>query len=265
MIRERESDPRTAAAVATALSIYAIWVLATYLLEGRPRTLLRPEAQGLRIAYTAVANLAIGLVGSALVLRRLIARGVLTARQAGFRNLRRTLFTALVGLGLGLASYWIPHPLASRPMAVLNVFAQVWPVSSAEVLVCWAVAGSLVHAVWPGPARTLVAAVAASVLFGLYHVAHSPPFNTPRMVVLLTAVGMATSLFFFLVRDVYGTIAFHTGLALIGVMGALDRSGELSAFDRPIAPLWAMALGALVLLVVLHRAWLRSDAESRAP
>lgn len=35
----------------------------------------------------------------------------------------------------------------------------------------------------------IVAAIVASVLFGVYHFAHSPPFNTVDLVVLLTAIG----------------------------------------------------------------------------
>jgi len=50
----------------------------------------------------------------------------------------------------------------------------------------------------------IAAAIAASVAFGLYHFAHSPPFDTWRMVGLLTVVGFATGAFFFVSRDVRG-------------------------------------------------------------
>lgn len=40
-----------------ALAVYALRVAATYLLEGSPRTLLRPEAAGLRLAYALLAVL----------------------------------------------------------------------------------------------------------------------------------------------------------------------------------------------------------------
>jgi hypothetical protein len=207
-----------------------------------------------------VANVAIGIIGSALVLRRLIAQRLLTPEQAGFRTFRRTILTAVLGLGAGLTFYWLQGRPTITPIALLNVFTQVWPVSTAEVLVCWAVGAAIVHAVWTGPARKLVAAVCAAVLFGVYHFAHSPPFNSPRMILVLTAVGLATGVFFFVVREVYGTIAFHNGLALYGVAGALDASGDLKAFERPLTPLWGMALGALVLLAALHRRWFRSFA-----
>jgi hypothetical protein len=45
-------------AVVGALELYSLWVLFTYLLEGRQQTLLRPEATTLRLVYVLVANLA---------------------------------------------------------------------------------------------------------------------------------------------------------------------------------------------------------------
>jgi hypothetical protein len=66
-----------------ALALCVLWIVATYLLEGRPRTLLQPEAPGLRLAYIFVANVTIGTAGAVLVLRRLLATGRLSASAAG--------------------------------------------------------------------------------------------------------------------------------------------------------------------------------------
>jgi hypothetical protein len=41
----------TVAAIALATGLYLLWVLATYLLEGRIHTLLSPEAMGARLSY----------------------------------------------------------------------------------------------------------------------------------------------------------------------------------------------------------------------
>jgi hypothetical protein len=109
--------------------------------------------------------------------------------------------------------------------------------------------------------RTPGAALTASASFGLYHLAHSPPFNTARMVGLLTAVGLGTSVFFFVARDVYGTVAFHNGLALYGVATALDEAGASRGLERPNVVLLLTALGAMVLLVALHRRWLRPTSS----
>jgi hypothetical protein len=41
----------------------------------------------------------------------------------------------------------------------------------------------------------VVAIVSAALAFGVYHFAHSPPFNMPEMVLLLSVVGGATGVF----------------------------------------------------------------------
>ncbi len=96
-----------------------------------------------------------------------------------------------------------------------------------------------------------MAAVIASVLFGVYHFAHSPPFNTAGSVVLLTVIGLVTSAFF-VSRDVYGTIAFHNFLGIFGVIRALKASGNLMNFERPVIPLFVTAVVAIAVLIVAH-------------
>ena len=106
----------------------------------------------------------------------------------------------------------------------------------------------------------ILAAMIASVFFGLYHFGHSPPFNTVPLVVFLSVIGLVTSVFFFASRDVYGTIAFHNFLGITGVIGALESSGNLTVFERPIIPLLVMAAIAIALLVAAHVLWLNSGA-----
>jgi|SRR4051794_21215035 len=97
-------------------------------------------------------------------------------------------------------------------MVILNAYAQVLVTSVAEVLVCWSVAGSVSESLLRGTGRwvaLILAAIIASILFGVYHFAHSPSFNIVRVAVLLSVAGLITTLYFFVSRDVYGTIAFH--------------------------------------------------------
>jgi len=147
-------------------------------------------------------------------------------------------------------------------MVLANAFAQVLVVSVAEVMVCWAVVGSAVEATlrargWRRLRGTLGAAAAASVLFGVYHYAHSPPFDSHAMVALLMAVGLVTSLFFFVSRDVYGTIAFHIWLGIFGVAQALRASGTLDALSAPSMPLLAMGGLGVAVLAAADRLWIR--------
>jgi len=92
-------------------------------------------------------------------------------------------------------------------------------------------------------------AAAASLSFGLYHFAHSPPFNGPTMVAFLSLVGLRTSLFFFATRDLFATIVFHNFPAVAGVTRALLDGGETEApADLQAALLTTAALSLAIVL-----------------
>lgn len=241
---------------AAALALYVAWTLATWLLEGRPRTLLRPDAVGMRLAYDAVANLGIGILAGGLLVARLLHGSGATADLAGFRAPRRAALTGLAGAVVGLGAYVVADPPSLAPVVMLNAFARVFATSAAEIVVCWSLLGTAIVTTVPASRPRLarvVAAAVASALFGVYHVAHSPPFDEPRMVVLLTGVGVVTSAVFVLSRDVWGTLGFHNGLAMIGVVRALHEAGRLDAYAT-VQPLTiATAAAATALLVLTHR------------
>lgn len=187
---------------------------------------------------------------------------------AGFQGVKHSIIAILFGATLGFAFYALQEPPTYNPVVILNAYAQVLAVSVAEILVCWAVVGSACEVLLEGSTGRLVsvvlAAMVASVLFGVYHLAHSPPFNTIEVVVLLSAVGLVTSLFFFISRDVYGTIAFHNFLGIFGVIRALESSGALGSFERPVIPLVVMAMVAVVLLIAAHR-YVIISVDNRVP
>jgi hypothetical protein len=256
-------------ALALAASLYVAWTAATYLLEGRLLTLLRPEDTADRLTYAVVANLLIGTVGAVGVVRWLHGQGLLRLDAAGFRGWRHTLGSVAAGLVLGGIIYAVQPSPVWQPGLLLNGFAQVLVVSIAEVLVCWAVIATLSEQLLLRRFGSRVAytgtALIASVLFGGYHLAHSPPFNTLDMVLLLTAVGLGTSVFFLKARSVYGTIAFHNMLGLYGVTQSLATTAEsLDAYESPQWPLLGMAAVALLLLVVLDTQWLRRTESAEA-
>src|SRR3712207_9281586 len=68
----------------------------------------------------------------------------------------------------------------------------------------------------------------------------------------LTVIGLVTSVFYFASRDVYGTVAFHNFLGIFGVIRALESSGTLGSFERPVIPLLVMAVVTIALLVATH-------------
>lgn len=254
-------------ALAAAAGLFIVWSLATWLLEGRIETLLRPDAVADRLVYAVVANLIIGIAGAFIVLRTALRLGVAARNASGFGSPARTVAAVLAGFLIGLAFYSFSGGASRDPVVILNAFAQVLVVSTAEVLVCWAVVGSIVEALSGGRGRavaTHLGAVAASILFGVYHLAHSPPFNSFAMIAFLSVVGLITSLFFFISRDVYGTIVFHNFLGVLGVVNALVSQGEIGRYASPQVSLLATALVTVAIVVSLDAFYLRRT-PSRSP
>jgi hypothetical protein len=148
----------------------------------------------------------------------------------------------------------------------LNAFSQVLVVSTAEVLVCWAATGSVVETLLRSHGRLpaiVGAAMVSSILFGVYHFAHSPPFNEPGTVALLTLVGLATSTAFFASRSVYAAILFHNFLGTLGVLRALESAGGIGPLAQLQLPLIGMGLATIAMLVAVHF-WINMAAREIA-
>lgn len=251
-------------AVLSVFGLWAVWTLATWVFEGRVDTLLRPDAVLDRLVYTGVANILVGIIGAALLLGLLVRSSRLRRDRMGFGSPVRTLVWLPIGIALGLALYVGQGAPTAHPTVILNAYAQVLVVSMAEVLVCWAVvAGTLCQSTGLGGRLAIpLAAIVASVLFGLYHFAHSPPFNTVAMVGFLAGIGLLTSAFFFLSRDVYATIAFHNFLGVFGVLQALIAQEKLAAYETLQGPLLATALAALIVLVLADVFFIRRSTAA---
>lgn len=248
--------------LALTLSVYLAWFTVTWLLEGRVHTLLRPEAVGIRFAYALFANLTVGLVLSLYVLRTLRTRGAIKSGQIGFRSTRRAVLAVMAGTTLGFLGFVMQRPPTMHPSVLANAFAQVWVVSTAEVLVCWCAVGAVTaaavrHRGW----GVILGTVVASVLFGLYHSAHSPPFNSIRMILVLSAVGLVTSAFFFVTRDLYGTMVFHNFLGMTGVLRALSVGDRIAPLQNLQIPLLTMAAVTVCILVGAHLLWFRDAPD----
>jgi hypothetical protein len=248
------------AALRNALLVYAVWTAATYVLEGLPGTLLRPEAVGLRLAYALVANLAIGILLPLWVIRRMLRRRIGSPEEFGFSGALRTAIGVVAGALAGYALFRMSQAEPAHPLLLLNAFAQVWVVSAAEVVVCWALVASTLRAAlrpWNRIAAVVIASVVASALFGLYHFAHSAPFNEPRMVLFLSGIGLATSAWWFASRDIYGTAVFHNFFGVTGVLAALQAGGLVPERPELAVPLVVTALVATAALAVPGVVWIR--------
>jgi hypothetical protein len=226
-------------------------MLVTYLLEARRGTFLQPDTTS-RFVYTVVANVLVGTIGAALVIRAVVRRAELPhVTTYGIVEPRRILVlvaVAAVVAGAFLIAQQLP---TADPVILVNASAQVLVVSIAEVVVCWALFGTILRNVLGrGFVSAGIAVVSGALAFGVYHLAHSPPFNSPSMVLLLSGVGLATGLFFFLGGDLYSTIVLHNAFAIRGVTQALGESGALDRYASPQLPLIATAIAAVVVLVI---------------
>ena len=250
-------------AIVTALGLFGVWMLATYLLEARVGTFIRPDTTN-RFVYTVVANILVGTIGSALVIREIVRRAELPGLTT-YGIARPSRILALVPLaavlgGLFLVGQNLP---TSEPVILANAFAQVLVVSIAEVVVCWALFGAVLrNALGPGFGSAAGAIVFAALAFGLYHFAHSPPFNTPAMVLFLSVVGVTTGIFFLLGGDLYSTIVLHNAFAVRGVAQTLVESGNLDWYARPQLALIATATAAVVVLVIVDVMLIRPHARA---
>jgi hypothetical protein len=239
--------------VLSALGLWALWTLATWLLEGRIQTFSRPEAVADRLIYTLLANILVGIVGAMSLLRLGLGSTALEWQTVGFDSWRRTAIWVPFGTAAGVALFVLQGAPSTDVVVIVNAYAQVFAVSVAEVLVCWSmVAGTLALGLdRPRWVTYAVAGILASILFGIYHFAHSAPFNTLPMVAFLSMIGLLTSVFFFVSHDIYGTIIFHNFLGVFGVLQALSVQGKLAAFETLKVPLIVTALLVLGILIVL--------------
>jgi uncharacterized protein YejL (UPF0352 family) len=215
---EPSSRRRKAKPILISLYVYVVWSIVTYLLEGRIHLLQRVDVIG-RFEYVVTANMVIGTVLAIWLLRYYhISSGFISTKQLGFQSVSRR-FWAVIGIAsmIGFVLFIFQGPVSLNLVVISNVFAQTLPTSIAEVIVCWVVVGASFESLLltscngnnefrPKKKATTITAiivggVVATVLFGVYHFAHSPPFNQVNTVLFLMIPGALTSVVFFVGRN----------------------------------------------------------------
>jgi uncharacterized membrane protein YeaQ/YmgE (transglycosylase-associated protein family) len=264
---ETVAHRKKAKLILISLCIYVVWTVATYLLEGRIHLLQKIDVFG-RFEYAIVANMIIGTVVAIwLISYYHIPSKFVSVKQMGFQQLNRKFITIIVISSLlGFGLFIFQRPASLNPIVIFNIFAQTLPVSIAEVVVCWGVVGTSFESILLlfSKSRTglkgkeknkkastriiaaIVGAVVATVLFGAYHFAHSPPFNQLNTVLFLMIPGTLTSIVYFIGRNIYVTVIFHNFQALYGVM----RSIDIISFNHLLYPLLIMASISILILIV---------------
>jgi hypothetical protein len=253
MTKQEVSSRNALKLIAIALSVYLIWVAATYILEGRIHLFQKIDPIG-RTTYVVIANIAIGTILSAIAIRYLLKAQLLKSEQLGLSRsrLRTAAIIASAAAG-GLVLFMLQNPRTTEPIIVFNVFMQALPVSIAEVMVCWALIGSSCESLAKNKNKRrfvssiLVGAVAASVLFGVYHYAHSPPFNQTSVVLFLMLPSIATAVTYFLGRDIYAAVIVQNFMGIFGVIAELPN---LEVFRQPMVPLYALSAVSVAALVI---------------
>jgi hypothetical protein len=254
---EHETRPRNSLKlIAIALSVYIIWVAATYILEGRIHLFQQVDPIG-RMTYVVIANIAIGTVLSAIAVQYLLKAQLLKPEQLGLSKSRlRTVAIVASAAAGGLVLFILQNPRTLEPIVVFNAFMQVLPVSIAEVMVCWALIGSSFESLVRNNntnnkerivSSVIVGAVAASVLFGVYHYAHSPPFNQTSMVLFLMLPSIATAITFFLGRDIYAAVIVQNFMGIVGVLTVLPN---LEVYRQPMVPIYVLSAVSVAALVI---------------
>jgi hypothetical protein len=237
--------------ITIAIAIYLVWILATYLLEGRINLLQKPNPVG-RLIYAVTANMIIGTVIAIWLLKPPLLKRFVTPKQLGFQSsAKRVIVAIVIAIFIGFAIFIIQKPASLNPVVILNVFSQTLPGSIAEVIVCWAVVGTAFESTFFRPKAkkvisVILAASVSTMLFGIYHFAHSPPFNQPNMVLFLMYPGVLTSIVYFIGRDIYATVVFHNFQALYGVTNNVNIDSLLN----PIYPIVVLAIVSILVLVL---------------
>jgi membrane protease YdiL (CAAX protease family) len=233
-----------------AILIYFVWTLVTYFLEGRVDLLHKNDPVG-RLEYTIIANIIIGIVLPLIFVKYALSAGLFSTKQIGLRSIPNTvILTAVTGV-TGFFLFYIQGPSTLNSLAITNVFLQTLPVSIAEVIVCWVIVGASVESLTNNrlgkKTSVILGLLISTAAFGIYHFAHSAPFNQPQLVFFLMLPGVLTSVVFFLGRNLYATIIFHNFQALFGVLASVPLS-QMLQIQIPIVLLAGISIVTLIII-----------------
>jgi hypothetical protein len=174
---------------------------------------------------------------------------VVTLKQLGFRSSDRTFLVVVIAVVIGSVYLFVMQPADVPWLVVVNGYVQVLTVSIAEVVVCWGLIGTSFESLAKSKGEwlsVLLGTIAATLLFSVYHIGHSAPFNQVKMMMFLLFPGIITSLFYFISRDIYATILFHNFQGTVGVVGSLENPDVL---NRLVYPLYLLLLLSLIALI----------------
>jgi membrane protease YdiL (CAAX protease family) len=119
---------------------------------------------------------------------------------------------------------------------------------------CWSSIESLANNRLGKNIALMLGLAVSVILFGVYHFAHSEPFNQPQIVVFLMLPGVLTSIVYFFGRNLYAAIVFHNFQALFGVLAAAPLF-QMLQIQPPVILLASVSILSLIIMgrFVIHR------------
>lgn len=231
-------------------AIFISWVVATYLLEGRLGEAASLDQQS-RIVYIIVANVAIGTIFASFVLRGLLKRGLLQIHHTGYENFRNSRIKISVSVIVGVIIFvFLGKHGGPDPLVFANLFFHVISVTIAEVIVCWALIGNSIR-LFPFRQKTIQIIsliLISSIVFGIYHFAHSPPYSDPTMVGFLTGIGLVTGIAYFVFKNIYSAILIQNFLGMTGI----SQNVNLVNFSQPLCWVYGLTMVSILALVISY-------------
>ncbi len=231
-------------------TIYAAWLLETFLLTGSVNTFERPDPSGIFL-YTIIACIITGIGAPLLYIRTTFISGAVNMFNIGFRSVRYTFLACALTCGISFITVILFNPFGTDRLAFLNAFLLLLPGAIASVMVCWVLMGTHVQAfVRSGGAiiSISVGIMVTAVLFGMTTFVYFPAVLQQDALISSVSIGIIAAFFFFAVREVYATTVV---VAVCSVFAVADRINPF--YVRNTVPLvWMSAVLTVCALIGIH-------------
>jgi hypothetical protein len=231
-------------------SIYAAWLLETFLLEGSIHLFERFDPPGIFL-YTLIACIITGIVAPLFYIRTTFISGAVNMFHIGFRSLRYTFLACVLTCSIGYGTVIFFNPFGTDRFAFLNAFILLLPGAIASVMICWVLVGTHVQAFVRSGGALLSISVGIMVTTMLYFMttfAYFPAVLQQEALISSACSGIIAAFFFFAVREVYATSLL---VAVCSVFTMAERINP--AYVQNAVPyVWISAVLAVSALMGVH-------------
>jgi hypothetical protein len=231
-------------------TIYAAWLLETFLLIGSLHTFERSDPTGIFL-YTIIACIITGIGAPLLYIRTTFISGAVNMFHIGFRSPRYTFLTCILTCSFGYGIVILFNPFGADRLAFLNAFVLLLPGAIASVMVCWVLMGTHVQAFVRNGGAIIsisIGIMVTAVLFGMTTFAYFPEVLQQGALFTSVGIGIIAAFFFFAVREVYATTIV---VAICSVFTMADRINRFYV-QNTVPLVWISAVLAVSALMIIH-------------